>query len=149
MTAAQHVAFRVGTAEYVVPSDQVLHLDAFESATPIPGSQVFVAGLVQVRGKLVPVVDLRVRFGLPAATAEGQLGRRVIVVQCGTRVAGLLVDSARDIVAIAPGAFVPPPELVDQQASGFVKAVATLGKRLVLLIDVPRVLGEELSHGTH
>ncbi len=139
-----HVAFRVGDAEYVISADEVLHLESFTEATPVPGAPSFVAGLVQVRGKLVPVVDLRTRFGLPAA--ERTLDNRVIVVKVGARTAGLLVDRAREVLKLDAEAFEAPPSLVDQQAAGFVKAVTTVANRLLLVVDVPRVIGEEIAH---
>jgi purine-binding chemotaxis protein CheW len=138
-----HVAFRVGSADYAIPAAGVLHLESFETATPVPGAPVFVAGLVHVRGKVVPVVDLRTRFGLPAIAHE--LGRRVIIVRVGARVAGLAVDSAREMIALDDNAFSEPPELIDRQANGFVSAVAAAGKRLFLIVDVARVIGEELA----
>jgi purine-binding chemotaxis protein CheW len=140
-----HVTFRVGTANYAVPADQVLHLESYETATHVPGAPSYVAGLVQVRGRLVPVVDLRARFGLPAI--EHSLDRRVVVVQIGTRVAGLLVDSAREVVQIDEASCEKPPELIEEQASGFISGVATVTQRLFLLVDVPRIIGEEVSHG--
>jgi purine-binding chemotaxis protein CheW len=97
-----------------------------------------------VRGKLVPVVDLRTRFGL--GPAERTLDNRVIVVKVRERVAGLLVDSAREVIKLDETSFEPPPELLDNQASGFVKAVATQAKRLLLVVDVPRLIGEETLH---
>ena len=139
-----HVTFRVGNADYAISAEQVLHLDSFTEATYVPGAPAFVAGLVQVRGKLVPVVDLRTRFGL--GRIERTLDNRVIVVKVGTRVAGLLVDSAREVLRLDEAAFEPPPELLDNQASGFVKAVATQAKRLLLVVDVPRLIGEEALH---
>ena len=140
-----HVTFRVGTAEYAIPASQVLHLESHESATPVPGTPAHIAGIVQVRGRVIPVVDLRVRFGLPPIPHA--IDRRIVVVQVGTRVAGLLVDSAREVIKLDDTAFDKPPELVDDQTSGFVKAVAAVAKRLVLLVDVPRIIGEELGHG--
>lgn len=149
MTATLHVTFRVGNATYAVPAADVLHLDSYESATHVPGAPAYVAGLVQVRGRLVPVIDLRVRFGLPPvdAPAAAAIDRRVVVLQLGTRVAGLLVDSAREVLKFEDTAFEKPPEIVVQQTAGFVKAVATIAKRMYLLVDLPRILGEELNHG--
>ncbi len=150
-----HVTFRVGNASYAVPAADVLHLESYETATPVPGVPAFVAGLVQVRGRLVPVVDLRIRFGLPPI--EHTLDRRVVVIQAGSpsggpsgphaggRVVGLIVDSAREVVKIDPAAFEKPPEVIEQQTAGFVKAVATIAKRMYLLVDVPRIIGQELS----
>ncbi len=145
MTNTLHVTFRVGTASYAVPAAQVLHLETFENATCVPGAPAYVAGLVQVRGRVVPVVDLRVRFGLPPI--ERTIDHRVLVVQVGSRIAGLLVDSAREVLRIEPGSFEKPPEMIERQSAGFVTAVATVTKRLFLLVDVPRLIGEELAHG--
>ncbi|MBA3395311.1 MAG: chemotaxis protein CheW [Deltaproteobacteria bacterium] len=145
MTNDLHVTFRVGTASYAVPAAQVLHLESFENATLVPGAPAYVAGLVQVRGRVVPVVDLRVRFGLPPV--ERTIDNRVLVVQVGTRVAGLLVDSAREVLRIDETSFEKPPEMIERQSAGFVTAVATVTKRLFLLVDVPRLIGEELAHG--
>jgi purine-binding chemotaxis protein CheW len=142
--AELHVTFRVGTAEYAVPATQVLHLESYETATPVPGAPTYVAGLVQVRGRLVPVVDLRARFGL--GPIEHSIDRRVVVVHSGARVAGLLVDAAREVIQLEPATFESPPEILHSHGAGFVKAVATIAKRLILLVDVPRVIGEELDH---
>jgi purine-binding chemotaxis protein CheW len=140
-----HVAFRVGTADYALPASQVLHLESFEKATHVPGAPPFVAGIVHVRGRVVPVVDLRVRFGLPPAPHA--IDHRIVVVQLGTRVAGLLVDSAREVLQIEESAFEKPPEVIEEQSSGFVTGIATVAKRMFLLIDVPRIIGEDLNHG--
>lgn len=140
-----HVSFRVGNADYAVSAAQVLHLDSYDHATRVPGVPDYVAGLVQVRGRVVPVVDMRARFGLPPGEPTGE--RRVIVVQVGSRVAGLLADSAREVVQLDDSAFEPPPDVIAQQSNGFITAVATRDKRMFLLVDVPRVIGEELTHG--
>jgi purine-binding chemotaxis protein CheW len=140
-----HVMFRVADAAYVVPAADVAVMESFEGATRVPGTPAHVAGLVQIRGAVVPVVDLRVRFGLPPAAPT--LDSRVVVVQAGTRRVGLLVDSARDVVRIAEDAFQPPPAAIQRQASGFVQAVAQVAGRLVMLIDHAKVIGEEQGDG--
>ena len=142
-----HVLFSVGNAEYVLPASEVLHMESFSSATRVPGAQPHVIGLVQVRSRVVPVVDLRLRFGLPAIAPT--VDSRVLVVQRGQRVVALLADCAREVLRIDPGQFHPPPELVVEQAAGFVTQVAELGKRLVMLIDTGAVIGEEPEYGEH
>ncbi len=141
-----HVVFKVADSEYAIPASEVLQMESFESATPVPGAPPHVAGLVQVRGRVVPVVDARARFGLPPV--ERTIDSRVVVGQLGTRTVGLLVDSAREVMKLTPEQLQPPPPMVVEQAQGFVKAVAQVGKRLVMLIDFPRVIGEEKVHGT-
>lgn len=140
-----HVVFKVDGAEYVLPASDVLQMESFSGATPVPGSAAHVAGLVQVRGRVIPVVDARMRFGLPPV--ERSLDTRVVVGQLGTRTVGLLVDSAREVLKLDPEKFQPPPPLVVEGSKGFVKAVAQVGPRLVMLIDFPRVIGEETPDG--
>ncbi len=141
-----HVVFKVAGAEYAIPASEVLQMESFAGATPVPGAPSHVAGLVQVRGRVVPVVDARARFGLPPV--ERTVDSRVVVGQLGARTVGLLVDSAREVMKLKPEELQPPPPMVVEQTQGFVKAVAQVGKRLVMLIDFPRVIGEEKVHGS-
>ena len=136
-----HLAFLVDSTEYVLPADDVLHMESFEGTTPVPGAPPYVAGLVQIRGRVVPVLDLRARFGSPPA--ERALGARVLVVRAGERVAGLLVDSAREVLDLRTEQFAPPPEVLTHGGGGFIDAVAQLGARLLMRIDVTKVLGQE------
>lgn len=140
-----HVVFKVDGAEYALPAADVLQMESFTSATPVPGAPAHVAGLVQVRGRVIPVVDARVRFGLPPG--QRSLDTRVVVGQLGGRTVGLLVDSAREVLKLDPAQVKPPPPLVVDGARGYVKAVAQVGPRLVMLIDFPRVIGEETPDG--
>jgi purine-binding chemotaxis protein CheW len=140
-----HVLCKVADADYVVAAADVLHMESFAGATKVPGTPPEVAGLVQIRGQVVPVLDLRVVFGF--ASVPPTLDSRVVVVQQNQRVVGLLVDSAREVVKIPPDAFHAPPEVMTQQTDAFVKAVAQTGSRLVMLIDCSKVIGEEQLHG--
>ena len=138
------VAFKVAGSEYVLPASDVLQMETFVGATPVPGSPQWVLGLVQVRGRVIPVIDLRRRFGLPPQ--EGTLDSRIVVVQTGERVVGLLADAAREVLRIDSAEFHPPPEVVVRDAEGYVDAVARTGARLVMRIDFRKVIGEDL-HG--
>jgi len=141
-----HVVFQVGDAEYVLPATEVQQMESFSGATPVPGAASYVAGLVQIRGRVVPVVDLRARFGLPAAAPT--LDTRVVVVEREGRLVGLLVDRAREVTRIMPSDLQAPPEVLVHASQGFVKAVARDqgGKRLLMLIDFQKIVGEEKSH---
>lgn len=144
------VVFKVGDAEYVLPAADVLQMESFTKATPIPGAAAHVAGLVQIRGRVIPVIDLRARFGLPAVPRT--IDSRVIVVQAGERQVGLLADSAREVVRIGEDQFRPPPDVITDQSEGFVRSIAQAGSRLVLRVDFekligPKVVSEEQSHG--
>lgn len=141
MSPELHVLFKVAESDYVVAASNVLHMESFSGATKVPGTQPHVIGLVQIRQRVVPVIDLRVRFGLPVEART--LDSRIVVVEVADRAIGLLVDSAREVVRLAPDAFAAPPDAVVQRAQGFVTAVARAGARMVMLIDLAKVIGEE------
>ena len=138
-----HVVFRIGPAEYVLPASIVAELDTFVGVTPVPGAAPHVLGLVHVRTRVLPLVDLRIRFGL--AAAEPSADQRVMVIEHAGRCIGLLVDSAREVTRIDASAFADPPELVALRTAGFVKKVAQLGTRLAMLLDCDRVLQQDSS----
>jgi purine-binding chemotaxis protein CheW len=142
---ALYVLFKVAGANYAVAAADVLQMESFTTATAVPGAPSYVAGLVQIRGRVVPVIDMRARFGLPGASHD--LDTRVVVVQQAARVVSLLVDSAREVISLDPDSFRPPPEIVAEQAAGFVKAVAQVGERLIMLIDCERVINEGKRNG--
>lgn len=140
-----HVLCRIAEANYVLPALEVVQMESYAGATRVPGAGAQVAGLVQIRGRVIPVVDLRVVFGLPTITPT--LDSRVVVVRHAERTVALLVDSAREVVKIAAAEFQPPPTVVARQTDGLVKAVAQKGERLLMLIDHAKVIGEEQEHG--
>jgi purine-binding chemotaxis protein CheW len=140
-----HVLFKVAGAEYALPYSDVLHMESFATATKVPGAPPYVAGLMQVRGRVLPVIDLRVRFGHEPQPVTSD--SRVVVVQSGKRALALLADSAREVVKIDPAEYRAAPEMVSETGQGFVRSVAHAGNRLVMLIDLQRVIGEEETHG--
>jgi purine-binding chemotaxis protein CheW len=140
-----HVLFKVAGSEYALPASEVLHMESYAGATRVPGAPAHVAGVIQSRRRVVPVLDLRARFGLPAA--EPTLDSRVIVVQHDDRAVGLLVDSAREVLGLTPEQERPTPEVVARDAHGFVRSIAQAGQRLVMLIDSRKIIGEGLLHG--
>lgn len=137
-----HVICRIAGAEYAIPAGDVQQMEAYSGATPVPGAPPYVAGLVQLRQQVVPVIDARARFGLEtkAPTEES----RLVVLRLGSRLVSLLVDSAREVQLLAPEQFQTPPDIL---ANGFVKAVAQVKDRIILLIDAWKVAGEETVNG--
>ena len=138
-----HVVFSLAGAEYALPFDAVLQMESYTGATLVPGSPAYVDGIVTVRGLVVPVLDLRTRFGLPRA--ELNLDTRLIVTECDGRVVALRVDNAREVLKLDVEKHQPAPSIVSERSSGFVQAVHPLGNRLLLLLDLPKLLGEN-SH---
>jgi purine-binding chemotaxis protein CheW len=142
--SALHVVFKIDDAEYVLPAADVLQMESYDGATHVPGAPAFVAGIIQVRGRVVPVVDLRMRFGLEAAPRT--LDSRVIVAQHQDRTVALLVDASREVLEIAPEQLQAPPQMMTEGTPGFVKAVVHVGKRMLMLVDFGKIIGEEPIH---
>jgi purine-binding chemotaxis protein CheW len=140
-----HVLCKIADAEYVLPAADVVQMESFSGATKVPGAASEVAGLIQIRGRVVPVLDLRVVFGFEPIPPT--IDSRVVVMKQGERTVGLLVDSAREVMKIPADDFKPPPPVVARQTDGLVKAVAQTGSRLLMLIDFGKVIGEEQPHG--
>ncbi|MEO6602644.1 MAG: chemotaxis protein CheW [Polyangiaceae bacterium] len=135
-----HIVFGLAGSEYALPVEAVLQMETFTGATVVPGAPGYVAGIVTVRGRVVPVIDLRLRFGLPPA--EVTLDTRIIVSETQGRVVALRVDFAREVLKLDIALHQPAPGVISERASGFVYAVHALGPRLLLLVDLRKILGE-------
>jgi purine-binding chemotaxis protein CheW len=135
-----HVVFVVAGVEYALPVACVLQMESFSGATPVPGTPAYVAGIVTVRGRIVPVLDLRQRFGLPSL--EPTLDTRIILCQLTDRVVALRVDSAREVLPLDPALQQAAPEMLSARSAGLVHAMHANGTRLLLLLDLPQVLGD-------
>jgi purine-binding chemotaxis protein CheW len=136
-----HVTFNVAAAEYAIPAASVVQLESYAGATPVPGTAPHVAGIIQVRGRVIPVIDLRRLFGHPAV--EPTLDTRVIVTEHAGRQVGLLVDKSREVLRIDRAVVQATPGLVEESSRGFFAGVVQLGQRLLMLLDLRKVVGEE------
>jgi purine-binding chemotaxis protein CheW len=141
--SALHVLFAVGGGEYGIPAAQVLQMESYEGATPLPNAPAHVAGIVQIRGQVIPVLDMRARFGLPGA--DRTMDTRVVVVQHDKRVVALVVDKAREVARVDAEHIREPPAMVTSQSRGMVRAIAQVGSRMVMLVDLDTLLTEERS----
>jgi purine-binding chemotaxis protein CheW len=140
----QLISFTVGSEEYGLELLRVKEVIRMRQITWLPKAPACVKGIINLRGDVIPIVDLRERFGLVAQ--EQTATTRVIVVQVEGRMVGMVVDSASQVVRILADQFEPPPTIVGVEAREFVKAVAKLGDRLIITVDVDRILSaEEMS----
>lgn len=134
----QWIVARLGDAEYVVRSAQIAQIEMIERITPVPNAPEFVRGVAYLRGEVVPIIDLRVRLGLPPA--EMTLATRVVVVDVTGRRVGLLVDRAREVIYAEESEILPPPEATTSVGTSAVQGIIAGEERLLLVLDVPKVL---------
>ena len=133
-----YILFTVAGTTYALPSGEVRHMEMIDDVTRVPNAPSFVDGVVFSRGQVVPVVNLRVRFGFERAAFD--LRSRLIVVQSGSRLIGLVVDAAREFVAIPPDLIQPPNEALSGMSGRYVEAIASMRDRLVLILNLERIL---------
>jgi purine-binding chemotaxis protein CheW len=133
-----YILFTLAGTAYAVPSRDVQRMEMVEHVTPVPNSPPFVDGVVFSRGKVVPAVNLRLRFGFNRADYDPKT--RLIVVAHADRLVGLLVDSAQEFVTIPAEAIQPPPEAMAGTSGRYLRGVADLGGRIILVLDVAGVL---------
>ncbi len=136
--SATYILFSVAGTTYSVRSDHVLHIEMIEHVTSVPNSPPFVEGVVFSRGQVLPVVNLRARFGFERIPVD--LRTRLVVVETDGRRIGLMVDEAREFIAIPDSAIRPPGEAITGLSGNYLDGVATLGDRIVLLLKVREVI---------
>jgi purine-binding chemotaxis protein CheW len=140
--ATQYVLFRLGNEEYAFDISIVKEIHELQQIAKVHRTPSYIEGVMNLRGKLVTVVDLRKRLGLPA-TPAGE-SSKIIVVDAPDAAVGFLVDEVTEVAKIPPEAIEPPPSIVAEGAEAeYVLAIAKQGERLVTIIDPVKIL--ELS----
>ncbi len=140
---ASYILCEVYGTTYALRSDEIEQLDMVGQITPVPNAAQFVDGVVSVRGQVIPAVSLRARFGFPRAAHD--VRSRLIVVRRGSRSVGLVADSAREFASIEQEAIQAPPEGLVGLGGSYLRGVAHLGDRLVLVLDVAALLDSGLD----
>ena len=132
------VAFRIGAQEYCIDIMSVREIRGWTPATAIPHAPRFVRGVINLRGAVLPIVDLACRFGLPST--EPSARHVIIVTQIGEQVAGLLVDAVSDILSANEKAIQPTPDVASAIAKTFVRGVIAIDGRMISIIALDNVL---------
>ena len=132
----EYLSFRIDDSEYSVEIMSVREIRGWTRTTSLPHAPHFVRGVINLRGTVLPVVDLALRLGLDASEPEDR--NVIIVVDVGSRVMGLRVDAVSDILSFSDDQLQPPPEMTSK--SHFVRALTILDDRMVRLLDLETVL---------
>ena len=134
----QLVVFQLASEHYGVDIAAVERIIKMQTITKMPHTPEFVEGVTNLRGLVVPVVDLRRRFGLPAQ--EANRDTRIMVVFMGKSKIGMIVDAVSQVLRIPEEAVEPPPPMVTTVDSAFIKGIAKLENQLVILLDLAKIL---------
>lgn len=143
----QFLTFVLGGEEYGVTILQVQGIQGWDRVTPIPNTPDYILGVINLRGAIVPIVDLRRRFGMPAA--EFGPTTVVIVVRVAhadrnERTLGLVVDAVSEVCNVSAEARKPAPDFGSGIRTDFVMGLATVDQRMVILLDIDRLVSEGL-----
>ena len=134
----QMINFTLGGDEYAVEIQKVREVINFRELTPLPKAPSFVKGIINLRGEVIPVIDLREKLGL-AHEAYSAL-TNVIIVEIGRKAVGVVVDDVRHVIRLAPGEVAPSPPFIGGLSGKYVSGVAKIGERLVVVLDMERIL---------
>jgi purine-binding chemotaxis protein CheW len=141
----QIVGLRIGRETYGVPISLVREIVRVPEITAVPNAQKYVEGVINLRGKIISVVDLRKRFG--ETDIENNKKNRIVVIELENRTVGLIVNSASEVLKIPPSDIEPPSSVFLNGEIDYVTGVGKLNNRLIILIDLNKVLnGGELRH---
>ena len=133
-----YILLSVAGTTYALPSHQVRHMEMVDQVTAVPNAPRFVEGVVFSRGQVVPVLNLRVRFGFDRVARD--LRARLLVVEVAGRTIGLLADEAREFVPIPDASIQPPSDAIGGLSGDYLDGVATIGDRIILVLNLEHVV---------
>jgi purine-binding chemotaxis protein CheW len=137
----QLVSFMLGAEEFGVDILHVREINRILDITRVPDCTDYVDGIINLRGAVIPILDLRRRFGMPRK--EHDKDTRVIVVEVGNRTAGFVVDAVKEVLRIPRGITEPPPAIGGSSSRAYITAIGKLDDRLLILLDLERIVGTD------
>jgi purine-binding chemotaxis protein CheW len=145
---SQYLTFLLAGEEYAVDILRVQEIRGWEKATVIPNTPAYVRGVINIRGTIVPIIDLRHRFELEQVPYGRTTVVIVVRVETGnkSRTLGLVVDAVSEVYNVAPDALKPAPDFGGGEQADFAKGLATVDQKMIIVLDIDRLLsGGELA----
>lgn len=139
----QLVVFKVGTEEFAVDIMLTREVVLMREITPVPETEVYVEGVMNLRGSLVPVLDFRKRLRAFRTTTHAD--RRIIIASLDGRTAGLIVDGASEVIRISDDMIEEVPHLISEMGVGYIEGVVNLDGRFITLIDLRKAITGEIA----
>ncbi|MCG7598611.1 chemotaxis protein CheW [Halomonas sp. McH1-25] len=139
--SSEFLVFSLGEEEYAVDILKVQEIRGYENVTRIANAPDFIKGVTNLRGVIVPIVDLRIKFHLDKVEYGGQTV--VIVVNVAERVVGIVVDGVSDVMTLSPDQIKPAPEFGVALSSDYLSGLGSLDDRMLVLVDIDKLLTSE------
>ena len=137
--AREYLTFRLGEEEYGIDILKVQEIRGYEQPTRIANAPEFIKGVVNLRGTIVPIVDMRLRFN--CSEVEYNAFTVVIILNLRNRVVGIVVDSVSDVMELPADAVRPAPDIESAIDSGCILGLGSVGERMLILLDIEKLMG--------
>ena len=135
---SEFLTFTLGSEEYGMDILKVQEIRGYDAVTAIANTPEFIKGVINLRGTIVPIVDLRIKFHL--GTVEYNELTVVIILNLGQRVVGIVVDSVSDVLALTPEQIRPAPDLSAGLDTRYLMGLGTIGERMLILVDIEKLM---------
>jgi len=142
---SQFLTFTLGEEEYGIDILKVQEIRGYSATTYIPNAPAHVKGIINLRGTVVPVVDLRAKFGM--AAVEYTKFTVIVVVKVAEKIAGLIVDAVSDVLNVASSEIRPAPDFGTHCDTRFIRGVVSVADKLAVLVNIDELLSEEETAG--
>ena len=139
MSKRQFITFRSGEQEFGADIMTIREIRGWTETTPLPHAPVYIRGVINLRGVVLPVVDLKARLGHEPTDANHK--HVIVVIEMGDRIIGLLVDAVSDILTVTTGDIQTTPELARDGSASFLDGIAVLADRMVTILSMERLVG--------
>lgn len=139
----QHLTFALGDQEYGIDLLRVQEIKGFTAITPIPRTPPHIKGVINLRGVVVPVMDLRLKFGMDPA--EYNKFTVIVLVTFSDKVLGVVVDAVQDVLTLTGDQIQPPPDLGERTDSRYLRGIAAVGEKLVAMLDIDTLFAGDIS----
>ncbi|MBV8579087.1 MAG: chemotaxis protein CheW [Candidatus Eremiobacteraeota bacterium] len=134
----QVVSFKLGSEEYGVDIAQVQEINRMVAVTHVPRAPQFMEGVINLRGQLIPIIDLRTRFAMPRT--EHTKNTRIVVTEIGTKRVGMVVDSVSEVLRLPVEQIEAAPEMITGVDTEYIRGVGKIEDRLIILLDLARII---------
>lgn len=137
----ESLAFKLGSEEYGIDILKVQEIRGYDAVTRIANTPDFIKGVINLRGVIVPIVDMRIRFNLGKPTYDSLTV--VIILHIADRIIGMVVDSVSDVITLTPGQIKPAPKMGTALDTDYLIGLGTIDERMIILVDIDRLLSSD------